>query len=325
MSDQPASELLTSRVLDYAGMGFLLVPPDILVLEVAMNKDAINWPLVIASFIGCYVVGIFLLTVGLKWEKIKPKLSENLANSVGRVARSGVTWAFMLIIVAFGPVALVYVFSTTNSVSPKNAVSQGADAIRPSSQQSAEDQPLHIDMRAAINAKEAIQRDLEAAKQQVASLQSQLAIAIRERDTAQQSASSKLKTPLDTVPNFALTYTLRDDQIKNLAEQFFEIKDQMPSGIIIQAFGSDNISYGMGQQLAQVFGRANLNFSIEQTAPLSPKEVGITIRVGDAQSIPDGAKKTAQIFKNVLGVDVPFMSDKSLNGNTFRIFTGPRP
>jgi hypothetical protein len=160
---------------------------------------------------------------------------------------------------------------------------------------------------------------------QVASLQSQLATAIRERDTAQQSASSKLKTPSDTVPNFALTYALTADQIRNLAEQFFEIKDQMPSGTIIQVFVNDGSSYGMGQQLAQVFGRASLSSGIDPAVPLSPKEVGITIRVRDAQSIPDGAKKTAQIFKNVLGIDVPFMPVKSLYVDTFTIFTGPRP
>jgi hypothetical protein len=167
-----------------------------------------------------------------------------------------------------------------------------------------------------------IRAELDNTKQQVASIRSQLATAIRERDEAQQSAS-KLKSP-DIIQPQILNYTLTNDQIKILADQFFEIKDQIPSGTILQFFVNDGGSVRMGQQLAQVFGRASLSPGMDPSTPLSPKEVGITIRVEDTQSIPEGAKKIAQIFKKVLGIDVPFMQVKNL-GNTFRVFTGPSP
>ncbi len=111
----PAVDTLTGRALDYMGMGFLLVPPELFVLEGVMGNGPINWPLVLASFAGCYVVGFVLLAVGLKWKTIKPKLPDRLAVSISRIANSAFSWVLLLILIAFGPVIAVANFTTTAS------------------------------------------------------------------------------------------------------------------------------------------------------------------------------------------------------------------
>ncbi len=167
---EPGSEILTARVLDYSGMGFLFVPPEVFVLEVAMNKDPVNWLLVIASFIGCYVVGIVLLAVGLKWEAIKPHLSETLVVSIRKVATSALTWIVMLIIVAFGPVALVYVFSMTASHS------EFTSTALVKSQQPAEEQKQSSDLQSKLDTAntqlDATLKELRDTRNQLAAAQS---------------------------------------------------------------------------------------------------------------------------------------------------------
>ncbi len=111
MSDLHPADTLTGRILDYIGMGFLLVPPDILVMEVVLASGPINWALVIASFLGCYVVGALLLAAGLNWPKIKPRLSTSRANSINAAIRNPILWFLAVALFAFGPPILVGVFS----------------------------------------------------------------------------------------------------------------------------------------------------------------------------------------------------------------------
>jgi hypothetical protein len=129
VSDPHSADTLTGRVLDYMGMGFLLVPPEIFVLEVVLASGPINWTLVLTSFGGCYIVGILLLAVGLNWTKIKPRLSIGLATSISRAANSAIVWFLILVLFAFGPVVVVGYFSARASLPSEGSTSAPAAAV----------------------------------------------------------------------------------------------------------------------------------------------------------------------------------------------------
>jgi hypothetical protein len=112
VSKNHSADTLTSRVLDYIGMGFLLVPPEVVVLEVAVSGEPVNWKLVISAFAACYVVGALILGMGLRWQKAGPALPAQLANSIRNLANNGVAWFAMLVIFAFGAPALTVIFSS---------------------------------------------------------------------------------------------------------------------------------------------------------------------------------------------------------------------
>lgn len=125
MPEHQSAETLTARALDYMGMGFLLAPPEVLLLEAIVTPGPINWTLVISTWGGCYVVGIVLLAIGLRWQKVRPLLSEVTATRLTKFAGSPLVWIVFLVFLAFGPAALVAGFSTqTNASHEKAAVTQ---------------------------------------------------------------------------------------------------------------------------------------------------------------------------------------------------------
>jgi hypothetical protein len=118
VSEHPVPDTITGRVLDYIGMGFLLAPPEVLILELVVSSAPVNWTLVISAFLGCYIAGFLLLGLGLNWQQIKPKLSETLAANVTKAANSVLVWLAVLLFVAFGPSALVMGFSNSRPAQP---------------------------------------------------------------------------------------------------------------------------------------------------------------------------------------------------------------
>jgi len=115
MAENHSADSLTSRVLDCIGLGFLLVPPEVLVLEVFVRDEPVNWPLITSAFAGCYVVGAILLGMGLRWQKVGPALPRTLAESIRGAANSALVWFAMLVIFAFGAPVLTMVFSTRHT------------------------------------------------------------------------------------------------------------------------------------------------------------------------------------------------------------------
>jgi len=110
-------------------MGFLLAPPEVLILELVVSAAPVNWTLVVATFIGCYVVGFFLLGMGLKWHKIKPYLWESLATNITQAANNALVWLVVLIVFAFGPPLLVAAFSEHSVAVP--AATSGETGVLP--------------------------------------------------------------------------------------------------------------------------------------------------------------------------------------------------
>jgi hypothetical protein len=135
VADHTTPDTFTGRALDYAGMGFLLVPPEIFVLEVVLGTGPINWTLIVTSFIGCYVVGGILLALGLSWPKVKPALSANAADSISRLANNSVAWVLILTLFAFGPAVLVGFFSMSHAATPTIPPSSATPPPRPIQQQ----------------------------------------------------------------------------------------------------------------------------------------------------------------------------------------------
>jgi len=99
-------------------MGILFVPPEMLVMEALLASGPINWTLILSAFIGCYVVGGFLLWLGLRWSKIQPKLSSGIASSINSTANNGLVWIVLLVLLVFGPPTLVGWFSHANMNQP---------------------------------------------------------------------------------------------------------------------------------------------------------------------------------------------------------------
>jgi hypothetical protein len=117
MSDHAGADTLTARVFDYIGMGFLLAPPEVLVLEGIMSTGPVNWTLVVAAFISCYAIGFLILGIGIKWEVIKPKLSSTLVKPITAATNSTWIWLLILAIFASGPVIVVWAFTSHETIS----------------------------------------------------------------------------------------------------------------------------------------------------------------------------------------------------------------
>jgi hypothetical protein len=113
------------------GMGFLLVPPEIFVLEVVLASGPVNYTLILASFLGCYAVGIALLALGINWKRIKPSLSVGFANSISKAANSPFIWFLILALFAFGPPVLVGVLSSTAASKTSAPISSTANPGEP--------------------------------------------------------------------------------------------------------------------------------------------------------------------------------------------------
>jgi hypothetical protein len=95
----------------------------------------------------------------------------------------------------------------------------------------------------------------------------------------------------------------------------------------LQRFGSDGESIRLSLLVSQAIGRANIQvvFDSDHPNPLTPSETGITVRVGELQSIPDAAKQVAAILKKTLGVEIPFIALSGLSADAFVIYVGPKP
>jgi regulator of replication initiation timing len=172
-------------------------------------------------------------------------------------------------------------------------------------------------------------------------LQSQLESALKERDALKKENENLRKHPSQTPPPSAPApaapnvlepsqpqfrdYRLSDDQIQQLADELFFIKNELPTSIKIQRVLSDTDSINLGFQVAKFLERASIKHTLDYGSPITPQDKGISLRVGDIQSIPDAEKKVAKFFKKVIGVEPPFTTLKGDSSDSFAIFVGPKP
>jgi hypothetical protein len=108
----------TGQVLEFVGLGFILVPPGLLG-EAFLKSDPVNWAAMAAIFAGYWTVGAFVLLIGNKWQSWKPSYGA-VAPVVEKAARNIWVWLLLLIVFAFGPSLMVSLISThaPASVSP---------------------------------------------------------------------------------------------------------------------------------------------------------------------------------------------------------------
>lgn len=91
----PLRDTTVSRFLDYLGLGCILTAVDILVRNAAYTSACI-----------LFVLGAFLLFLGLRWETLKPNLSQPLYGTLHRVANDARWWLGVLlgfIVIIAGP------------------------------------------------------------------------------------------------------------------------------------------------------------------------------------------------------------------------------
>lgn len=107
----------TGQVLEFVGLGFILVPPALLG-EAFLKNEAINWPLMIAIFAGFWTGGGFVLLIGKKWQKWKLFFNDAITAGIEKGARNIWVWLAVLVAIAFGPTILYSTFSTHTSSTP---------------------------------------------------------------------------------------------------------------------------------------------------------------------------------------------------------------
>jgi hypothetical protein len=159
-------------------------------------------------------------------------------------------------------------------------------------------------------------------KQQITVLQLQLANAIRERDAARQQAASAPPLPPTPMPSL-VGYDLSPTQIRELAEELYSLKTLLPTIDIQRPLDPQCI--GLAQHFSMAFDRGGIHPTVNTNHPFGPKDVGLTIRVGNLNEIPEPAKEIARILKKVIGIEPTFTTLEGLSPDTFIFFIGPNP
>jgi hypothetical protein len=121
-----------------------------------------------------------------------------------------------------------------------------------------------------------------------------------------------------------IKYSLTESEIKELADELFQIKSEIVPPADIQRLMLDNPSVALSFQIGRAFDLASIPPTYNWSRPNTPKDSGVRIRVGDIQAIPNGAKKVAQALKKV-GIESTFETLTGGGQGRFVIFVGPRP
>jgi hypothetical protein len=178
------------------------------------------------------------------------------------------------------------------------------------------------------------QRRLNPSNDSALILQLQSQITDRDKqisDLRAQFRNSNKSTATSPQPDSASTnapvrkYELAEDDIAALADEFYKIKDGLPSTIDIQRLMYDGVSMGLSVQLSRAFDLGTLKPTLNWNRPLYPKDTGVAIRVGDTGRIPPPAKQIAEILNRVAGLESHFEAVESFGPEAFMIFVGPKP
>jgi hypothetical protein len=168
----------------------------------------------------------------------------------------------------------------------------------------------------------------------VAPIQADRDAAVRERDQLKQerdAARNQLQA-LQTEPhsqspaNLFKKYDLTEEEIRALADEVFQIKNELSPQIDIQRIMLDDPSNRLSYKIGRAFDYASIKANYFYSRPNTPKDQGIRIRVLNIQEIPDGAKKLAEAFKKV-GLSSNFEVTTGWEGShgNFAIFFGSQP
>jgi hypothetical protein len=122
----------TGQVLEFIGLGFILVPPGLLG-EAFLKSETINWAAMAAIFVGYWTVGAFVLLIGKKWQQWKPNYGV-IAPVIERGARNIWVWLLLLIVFAFGPTLLVGLLSTPREAARNDASHQNTVPATPTTE-----------------------------------------------------------------------------------------------------------------------------------------------------------------------------------------------
>jgi len=167
--------------------------------------------------------------------------------------------------------------------------------------------------------REPVEKERDDLKRDLAEIQSKLDVATQRLSAPQKPSDAP------AVSSFAQTYVLANSQIRELRDEIFSIKNFLPPHMSIQLVDEPSARV-LTNQLARAFDLGGVDPSgISIGHPSSPQDVGIMIRVGDLQAIPDGAKKIAAAIKKVTGVDPRFIYLNSLKSDEFNLLIGPNP
>jgi hypothetical protein len=118
------------------------------------------------------------------------------------------------------------------------------------------------------------------------------------------------------------TYELTPTQVSKLADEFFIIKNVLPPVVDVQRLDTLETA-ALTLQLLEAFARAGVRTTLNFNSPLTP--TGVTIRVGNLQSIPEGARKIATTIKDIAGIEPVFTLLPGTGPMNFMIFIGPKP
>jgi hypothetical protein len=99
----------TGQVLEFVGLGFILVPPALLG-EAFLKREPVDWQVMSAIFGGYWAVGAVVLFAGKKWPKWRPS-NETIAGAIEKGIRNVWVWFALLAVFAFGPSLLDAAFS----------------------------------------------------------------------------------------------------------------------------------------------------------------------------------------------------------------------
>jgi hypothetical protein len=267
---------------------------------------------------------------GPMWPTIRNRwASPAVSASIAMAARDARIWiAVLLIFFLYGVAPEIYRRATAPVATACWDGSQElAKALENSRQQGA---IVADQLGAALIERDRLKAQVDLTQKELANSVANAASLQRQLDEFHRRQNSPPPTVGPSPPpvSFENTYSLSQSDILRLRDEFFRVKNALPSVIVVQT-ADDSQARGVFVALSKAVGLAGIEPGGQSIGyPVTPQETGISIRIPDLERIPSGAKAFADAIKKVTGVEPKYTVGPKPIGEReggFWVFVGTNP